>query len=53
VAVAPHVASNLEKIPWASLALALAGAFLVGTAAASLAIIVVMRSPLLPSLRAE
>ncbi len=53
VAVAPHVASNVEKVPWASLALALAGAFLVGTTAAAMAVVAVMRSPLVPSLRAE
>jgi len=53
LAVAPHVASNARAVPWASLGVTLALVFLAGTIAAAMALIAVMRSPLLPSLRAE
>jgi putative ABC transport system permease protein len=53
LAVAPHALSNARQVPWISLGLTLFVVFLTGTASASLAIIVAMRSPLLPSLRSE
>ena len=53
LAVAPHALSSVQPLPWVSLGLTLAVVFLVGTIAAWLALIAVIRAPLLPALRTE
>ena len=53
VAVAPHVATRPESIPWLSLGLTVAAVFAVGVAAGTAALIPALRAPLLPALRAE
>ena len=53
LAIAPHIATRASSIPWSSLGLTLAGVLALGVSAAMLAVRSALRSPLLPSLRAE
>ncbi len=53
LAIAPHIATRASSIPWSSLGLTLAGVLALGVSAAMIAVRSALRSPLLPSLRAE
>lgn len=53
LAIAPHWVSDFQTVPWPSLLLTLLLVFLTGMLAGGLAIIPMLRSPLLPALRSE
>ncbi len=53
IAVAPHVLADVAQIPWWSLAGSLLAVFLVGMLASIAAVLLALRIPLLPALRAE
>ncbi|MCH8807587.1 MAG: FtsX-like permease family protein [Planctomycetes bacterium] len=53
VAVAPHLAQRPGTLPWATLALTLLGVFATGIGGGAVALIPVLRAPLLKALRAE
>ncbi len=52
-AVAPHVLSRPENVPYLSLSLILLLVFVVGMLASSAAVSAALRIPLLPALKAE
>ncbi|MFQ5637848.1 MAG: FtsX-like permease family protein [bacterium] len=53
IAVAPHVLSASEQIPWQSLFFTLILVFLVGMIASAVAVLIALRVPLLPALKTE
>ncbi|NIR50178.1 ABC transporter permease [candidate division KSB1 bacterium] len=53
IAVAPHIISGSEQVPWLSLLLTLGLVFLVGMLASLGAVSSALRIPLLPALKAE
>lgn len=53
LAIAPHWINDYQTVPWPSLLLTLLLVFLTGMLAGGLAIIPMLRSPLLPALRSE
>lgn len=53
IAVLPHILADFKQVPWLPLVITLAVVFLCGLAASGLAVISVLRFPLLPALKAE
>lgn len=53
LAVAPHVASQPDQVPWGSLAFTLLAVFVVGMCAAGAALRAALRTGILPALRTE